>query len=241
MPEPSSDVKINTVDAADPELLASLPGRDFVLLDFDGTIGDTAEIVARPPVQAMHEIGMTDEEIGDATRLAGPTWPLAFIQLYGMDPDLAQAVTDRAHEIRRASDYQYDFDLFDGAIDFLEKLGEAGKKRILLTSRETPYIKATLEAKGLTGYFDFVQGQDDHSMIGKTPLVGIVFERYGIDGGDCMTIGDRKYDVEMGHAWNAPAIGCAWGVGGVQELAEAGADLIVESFPQLTSLLLPKA
>jgi phosphoglycolate phosphatase len=225
-------------EKADPAFLASLPSRQYVFIDFDGTIGDTAKVTTDAPIQAMHEIGMTDEEIGDASRLIGPTWPFAFMDVYGMDEELAQALTDRSHEIRLDSD-QSAFDLFDGAVDFLAALREAGRTCVVVSARESDYLERTVAAKGIAGYFDFAVGQDDFSESGKTSLAGKAMEHFGAKPDECVVIGDRCQDVEMGHHWGIPTIGCAWGIGGTEELVEAGADYIVSDYDELTSLLLP--
>jgi phosphoglycolate phosphatase len=40
-------------------------------------------------------------------------------------------------------------------------------------------------------------------------------------------VGDRSFDVLAAHAHGIPAIGATWGIGGAEELTEAGADRIV--------------
>ncbi|MCH4054285.1 MAG: HAD hydrolase-like protein [Atopobiaceae bacterium] len=224
-------------DSATRRLICSLPSRDHILLDFDGTLGDTAEVVARPAVLAMRELGMTDEEIGDGTRLVGPPWPAGFMDIYGMDMETATKVSKRAREIRKTTD-QSAFPLFEGVPEFLEALRDAGRTLVLVTSRETDYAARTAHAKGIDGYFDAVIGQDDQTQPGKVPLVGKAFERYGVGPERCVFVGDRRYDVEAGKAWGVPTVGCLWGIGGREELEEAGADLLVSSFAELQGLLL---
>lgn len=42
-------------------------------------------------------------------------------------------------------------------------------------------------------------------------------------------VGDRSFDIHGAHACGIPAIGVSWGIGSTQELAGAGADIIVEA------------
>ncbi|WP_232227953.1 HAD hydrolase-like protein [Asaia astilbis] len=42
-------------------------------------------------------------------------------------------------------------------------------------------------------------------------------------------IGDRRFDISGAHANKLRGLGVLWGYGGVEELTEAGADLLVET------------
>ena len=218
-------------------LVESLPGRTHLLLDFDGTLGDTSALLAGQAYAALRAFGWDDEMIGDPTRLVGPPWPAGFVKVYGMDEADARRVTELSRGLR-TEESETAFDMFDGAEDFLADL-DADPRRtpILVTSRNTSHVTMVCDAKGVTGRFDAIYGQDDPTQAGKVMLVGKVLEDYGVSADDCVAVGDRSYDVEMAHAWGIPCIGCLWGIGGVGELSEAGCDLMASSFAELRSLL----
>jgi phosphoglycolate phosphatase len=46
-------------------------------------------------------------------------------------------------------------------------------------------------------------------------------------------IGDRRHDALGARAVGMPAIGALWGYGGAEELAEAGADPLIETPRQI--------
>ena len=56
-------------------------------------------------------------------------------------------------------------------------------------------------------------------------------------GGGVCGIEVALWDL-AGKAWGVPTVGCLWGIGGREELEEAGADLLVSSFAELQGLLL---
>lgn len=218
------------------EIADSMSKRKVVLLDFDGTLGDTCAALSAQAYTAMRAHGWDDERIGDPSRVVGPPWPGGFADIYGISLEEAQQIADLSRSMR-TEENDLAFDLFEGAVEFMERLSAAGKTKVVVTSRNTGHITHALKAKGLFEYMDLVQGQDDPTQPGKVTLVGGVLERLGVTAEDAVAIGDRRYDVEMGHAWGVPCIGVLWGIGGEPELEEAGCDVMVESFEELEALL----
>jgi N-acetyl-D-muramate 6-phosphate phosphatase len=59
----------------------------------------------------------------------------------------------------------------------------------------------------------------------------------GIPAGSCLMIGDTKVDILSGKAAGAQTIGVLCGFGTEQELRRAGADLILQSTPEVAQIL----
>ncbi len=219
------------------ELLQSFSKRRYILLDFDGTLADTTQLLASQAYAALRAFGWTDEQIGDPIRLVGPPWPAGFRIVYGMSEEEAQHVA-RLSQSLRTDTSDTTFDLFEGALEFLQDVSQDPCRiPILVTSRNTSHVLSVVHKKGIAQLFDGIFGQDDPTQAGKAALVGAALEHYGAFPEDCIAIGDRFYDVEMAHAWNIPCIGCLWGVGGHKELSEAGCDVEVANFGELRELL----
>jgi phosphoglycolate phosphatase-like HAD superfamily hydrolase len=64
-------------------------------------------------------------------------------------------------------------------------------------------------------------------------------EKMGVKPQDCLMIGDTTVDIRAGKAAGAQTIGVLCGFGEEPELNQLGADLILKSTSDLTSLLLP--
>ena len=217
-------------------LAANIAARPIVILDFDGTLGDTTRVLASTANQAMLDMGMTPEEIGDPERLVGPPWPAGFIKVYGMDPERAKAITARAEELHSTID-QYDFPIFDGVVELLERLKASDKRVGVVSSRMTTHVHDMLEAKGLASYMDFAFGQDDHSKASKALAMSQALAALGVTGADAVEVGDRLYDVEASHTNGLPCVGVTYGAGGRDELVEAGADIIVDTPAEVGEVL----
>ena len=58
-----------------------------------------------------------------------------------------------------------------------------------------------------------------------------------IDPAQAVMVGDRRYDIAGAHANGLAAIGVLYGYGSREELADAGADCIVEDLAELERVL----
>ena len=51
-------------------------------------------------------------------------------------------------------------------------------------------------------------------------------------------VGDREYDVLAAKEFSLPSVGVLFGYGSLEELTNAGADMLAESVPALSALLI---
>jgi phosphoglycolate phosphatase len=81
-----------------------------------------------------------------------------------------------------------------------------------------------------------VHGPDlDGTRADKGELIEHVLRVEGLPATDTWMIGDRLHDIVGASANRVPGIGVLWGYGSRDELAEAGADPIVGSMPELVA------
>ena len=73
----------------------------------------------------------------------------------------------------------------------------------------------------------------------KTDVLRYACAQWGIeDMRSCLMVGDRKYDVQGAHAVGMACAGVLYGYGSREELAEARADYLCATVPDLRRLLL---
>ena len=211
--------------------------RRCVLLDFDGTLADTKQTICHCARIALSELGMTEREMGDLTRLIGPPFPQAYEEVYGMSAEDAVFVTDRYREIWDALDADA-IPLFPGIPEMLDALRASGKVVAVATSKAQHVIEDALVRCKIADAFDLVVGKPHGGAFTKAQTIEVCLERLKVPATDALMVGDRYLDVEGAHLAGLPAIGVTWGgVGTRQELEEAGADIIVDSVGELTCTL----
>lgn len=69
-----------------------------VLFDFDGTLFDTGEGILRSVQYALEGFGIRETDTARLRKFVGPPLFDSFTELYGMQPEQAQAATERYRE-----------------------------------------------------------------------------------------------------------------------------------------------
>jgi phosphoglycolate phosphatase len=119
-------------------------------------------------------------------------------------------------------------ELFPHAKETLSELKQMGCKLIFLSNCRRRYWESHNAAFGLDRYFDYVYCAEDFDFIPKYEI----FRRFRNNHeGDFIVIGDRFHDIETAVKNNLNSIGCAYGYGSEEELADA--DLIVQSVEEI--------
>jgi phosphoglycolate phosphatase-like HAD superfamily hydrolase len=123
-----------------------------------------------------------------------------------------------------------------GAVELLDGLSRAGHVLALYTGDAPGVVEAVLQATGLSRYFSYrfsgTQVKQRHEMVKMAIERAEADFRSRFEGRSVVVIGDSLRDVECGRLFGAFAIGVATGYYSAQELAAAGADLVVGSLQE---------
>jgi phosphoglycolate phosphatase len=118
--------------------------------------------------------------------------------------------------------------LYDGATETLEKLKISGFSMIFLSNCRTEYCRIHRKLFGLDRFFDEFYPAEQFGFIPKSEILRQITN--GRDG-NFIVIGDRFHDIEAAKLCGFKAIGCAYGYGTAEELADA--DITVNSVSEI--------
>lgn len=229
------------LDCAAERLASAVRGlaeKPVVLFDFDGTLADTKPCIVRTATQVLREWGLTDEEIGDAGRLVGPPFPLAYSLVYGLSEEDAAEVTRRYREIYAGLGPERN-PLFDGVRELLTELKTRGKKLAIVSSKMERFVRMALQQTGIEDLFEEVVTQTGVKDPSKAGLIAEALRRLDADPTDAVMLGDRHYDIEGAVATGVDSIGVYLGdTAPAGELENAGATAIAMSVSQMGRYLL---
>ena len=215
-----------------------LAEKPVVLFDFDGTLADTKPCIVRTATQVLREWGLTDEEIGDAGRLVGPPFPLAYSLVYGLSEEDAAEVTRRYREIYAGLGPERN-PLFDGVREMLTELKARGKRLAIVSSKMERFVRMALQQTGIEDLFEEVVTQTGVKDPGKAGLIAEALRRLDAEPEDAVMLGDRHYDIEGAVATGVDSIGVYLGdTAPAGELENAGATAIAMSVSQMGRYLL---
>ncbi|HBG66102.1 MAG TPA: phosphoglycolate phosphatase [Treponema sp.] len=213
----------------------------FILFDFDGTIMDTSEGIRHSfdRVVDVYHPDIPGREVYE--RMIGPPLPESLASVFRLkEEDIRPAM--KVYRSYYAEKGMFESRPYDGIVELLRALRQAGKKVFTATSKPEPYTRRILEAKGMLGLFDFVGGSDleENRRAGKADVIRYVLAENGLAGRteDCVMVGDTRFDILGAQETGLDSVGVLYGFGSEAELRAAGAGRIVASVEELGRLLL---
>ncbi len=216
----------------------------LILFDIDGTLlltGGLGREVMRRAGKAMLGREVTIESLEFSGRL-DPLILSDLLRLNGVDP-VAQALAEmREHYIEQMTQAIADsgkVQALAGAHALVEALGTRAELTLgVLTGNYAPTGRAKLQAAGWQPERFAISVWGDESPLDpptRDQLPGVALDRYGVlhdrqlAGHQAVVIGDTVHDVACAHAHGCRSVGVATGTFTAQQLAKAGADLVVET------------
>jgi phosphoglycolate phosphatase len=102
------------------------------------------------------------------------------------------------------------------------------------TSKPRIFAEKIVEHFGLAPYFKGIYGSElDGRNSDKGELVALLLREQGLAPASAVMIGDREHDIIGAKKNGLRSVGVLWGYGSAEELANAGADRLVQSPDQL--------
>lgn len=217
---------------------ADVTGRRLVIFDFDGTLANTVPVIVRTARTVLARHGLTDDDMGDLTRLVGPPFPQAYSLVYGFSEDEAAQITAEYRAIYRTIGPEA-WPLFDGVAGLLRRLRAAGRLTAVASSKQMPMVRTALADNKITDLFDLALGKSSDAEGDKIALIARTLRELGVSADDAVMVGDRHHDVEAAAACGVPCVGVSYGgTGTVEELMGAGAWACADTVEELGRVLL---
>ena len=211
---------------------------EYILLDLDGTVTDSAEGVINSVAYALEKLGCPVDDKSSLMKFIGPPLTESFKDFYNFDEETIQL------GVRYYRDYYNDNGIFqnrlyDGIPELLKSLKQHGKTVILATSKPEVYAKRILEHFNVDLYFDFIGGSTfDAERNTKTGVLKYILKECRIDNlSDAVMIGDRKHDIVGAHEVGLKCAAILYGYGNEPEFKEYNADFIIDTVDDLKKFL----
>ncbi|MBQ3208004.1 MAG: HAD family hydrolase [Bacteroidales bacterium] len=204
----------------------------IMILDFDGTLGDTAGVIVKTMQATIKELGLPSRSDEQCAAMIG-------LRLIEIPPVLfPECELDGEYYASTYRRLFHDFNT-DGAVELypnvLETLVELKKRGIILTiasSRSKASLTEYVSALGLESVISFVLGADDVKDGKPAPeAVNRTLEEFGFLPEEALVVGDTTFDIQMGKAAGTRTCGVTYGNGSIESLADA--DRIIDDFREL--------
>jgi phosphoglycolate phosphatase len=202
-----------------------------VVFDFDGVLVDSAIGIRYCLDVALRSLELDVASAVEARSLLGPPLHAGMTQVLlgrGEDPALADRLVERFRAEYVTASLQMTR-VFPEVPEMLRELLRRGKQIGLATSKPAPATHALLDHLDLRAHLHPVGCPVDVVHDTKTDVLREVLRCAGMADDAAVMIGDRRHDIEAARALGLRSIGVLWGYGSTEELATAGADVLVSS------------
>ena len=209
-----------------------------VFFDLDGTLTDPGIGITNSVSYALDKWNIKVSDRSELYKFIGPPLIDSFGKYYGFSPgECRQAVVYYREYFSTKG--LYENEVYEGVVQLLTRLKEAGKKLVVATSKPDKFAVTILKHFDLYKYFDFVAGASmDETRTKKDEVIAYALESLGIDDvSDVVMVGDREHDVLGAKVFGMDSIGVLYGYGDMEELTKAGATYIVENVEEILKLV----
>ena len=209
---------------------------DPILFDLDGTVIDSTRLIRESHRHALQTV--LGRELPDATLLANVGRPL-MDQMRAFSADDAEELARvfRSWNLRMHDELLAPY---DGMDDLLGELRSAGRRLGVVTSKNRLTVRRSFEVLPIDHHFEVVVVAEDSEAHKPDPApLRVAIERLGVtDPAALCYVGDAPFDICAARAAGITAIGVTWGFFPRSALEAEGADVVVDTLPELREVLI---
>lgn len=210
-----------------------------VILDFDGTLADTVELIVKTNQEVQRR--MNYPVCTPETIIATIGLPLA----QGIEAMYPQEKLENLPQWVKV--YREVFDnlktqivpaLFPGVKETLEELTARGCICTVASSRGRESLNDFLREMGLSRYISYVLGAEDVTRAKPFPdPVLKTLEKLGVSASEAIVVGDMPVDIQMGLGAGAYTCGVTYGNSNREALEASGAHYVIDNFSDLQGVI----
>jgi len=212
-------------------------GRDAIFFDLDGTLTDPCVGIVRSFRYALERLDVKQPSDDALIACIGPPLLDSFTAFVGE----ARAWDGVRHYRERFADVGWKENTpYTGIGEALGQIAESGIPLHVATSKAQVYAERIVEHFDLARYFGRVFGAElDGTRARKADLLRFAVAETGASERSIM-VGDREHDVIGARANGLGTVGVTYGYGTRDELADAGAEVIVDAPHALPDAILER-
>lgn len=207
----------------------------IIILDFDGTLGDTASVIIKTMHETIREMGLptrTDEQCAAMIGLRLVEIPPVLFPECDIDADLYADTYRRLFDIHNKDGA---VNLYPNVIETLKALKARGITLTIASSRGQASLSQFVKNLGLTDIITYILGAGDVEN-GKPHPEAIfkTLDKYGFTPDQAIMVGDTIFDIQMGINAETRTCGVTYGNGSRESLSPA--DWLIDDFSELLEL-----
>lgn len=213
----------------------------LLVLDFDGTIGNSKNLIVGTMTDTLRTLGLPVPAEPRLTATIGLPLEQCFAVGCGMDAALADKCAETYRKLFKINNKPGAVPPFPGALQALRRLHKEGMTLAMASSRSHASLKAFAQEYGVASLMARLVGADDvsHAKPDAEP-VNQICQATGFTQEHTLVVGDTSFDILMGKNAGAHTCGVTYGNGSREQLEQAGAEWIADSFAEVEALAMTR-
>lgn len=207
-----------------------------VILDFDGTIGDTKSLIVATMQQTIKRLGLPARTSEQCASMIGLPLRQTFTNLIPMTDEMGD-LCDRIYtELFYENNQPGVVPLFPHVRNTIREMYVMGVTICVASSRKKDSLMAFLKEMKLSHLVSVVVSADDVTNAKPaTDMVDTIMRHVDCSPEEVLVVGDTKYDIQMGKAAGTKTCAVTYGNGTRSDFSEA--DYIINDFSKLLDIV----
>jgi len=208
----------------------------LIIFDLDGTLIDSLPDLADATNQMLTSLGRPPMDQDAVRRLVGQGARRLVEQALPGAPEV---------EIERGLELFLDYNrrhiadrtvLYPGVTETLDLLRGQGMRLAIISNKNVALCREVLSVLGAEHYFEEILGADSlpYRKPSPEPVLKLLAD-CGVAPARAAMVGDSINDIAAGRGAGVVTVGCTWGYGDHEELAEA--DYRIDSFSKISEII----
>lgn len=208
----------------------------ILILDFDGTLGDTVGVIVQTMQATIRELGLparTDKECASMIGLRLIDIPPVLFPECNLDGEFYAQTYRRLFHIYNTAGA---VELYPNVTETLTELKNRGLVLTIASSRSKASLTNYIKDLGIEALISYVLGADDVVEGKPNPEpVNRTLEKFGFKPEEAIVVGDTVFDVDMGKNAGTKTCGVTYGNGSRESISAA--DWVIDDFGHLLEIV----
>ena len=209
-----------------------------LILDFDGTLGDTKALIVKTMQQTINELCLPSRTDAECAAMIGLPLKQTFTDMIPMSDEMGDKCTEVYRRLFDINNVQGIVSMFPHVAETISAVHDKGVTLTIASSRLIDSLKVFLEDMNLKKYISYVVSAGDVENAKPAPdMVLKTLKALGYNNDEAIVVGDTRFDILMARNAGVKSIGVTYGNGKPSELRDAGADYIIDDFSDVLNIL----
>lgn len=209
-----------------------------IILDFDGTLGDSQSLILKTIQQTIQTLRLPPQSDEACSSVIGLPLKEMFTTLIPMSEEMAEQCAETYRRLFDINNIPGSVPAFPGVVETLTELHRRGLKLTIASSRGKDTLPLLAKEIGIDSMLSLILSVNDVKNAKPHPEpVLLTLEKLGSKAEETLVVGDAVYDIMMGQRANTKTCAVSYGNGTREELAATQPDWIIDHFSQLLDIV----